>query len=153
MASTRTQTRSLERIERIRRDRLNPLLLRERLLEALRDAVDFDASVWLLTDPVSCVGAAPLADVPCLAELPALIRAKYLTRVNRWTTLASTALPVGLLHQAVEGRLTDSLVWRNVMSRYGITDVASVAFADQFGRYDTGATAKAFDAMLEGAEG
>jgi hypothetical protein len=32
------------------------------------------------------VGSAPLADVPCLHELPRLIRLKYLT--NRWTTLS-----------------------------------------------------------------
>ena len=29
-------------------------------------------------------GSAPLADVPCLPELPRLIRLKYLTTVNRW---------------------------------------------------------------------
>jgi hypothetical protein len=27
----------------------------------------------------------PLADVPCLAELPKLIRLKYSTELNRWT--------------------------------------------------------------------
>jgi hypothetical protein len=45
------------------------------------------------------VGAAPLADVPCLPELPRLIRLKYLTDVNRWTALEA---PVALL-RAVTG--------------------------------------------------
>ena len=51
------------------------------VLDVLAEVVDFDAYVWLLTDPVTTVGAAPLADVPGLplSELPALIRAKYAT--------------------------------------------------------------------------
>ena len=56
-----------------------------RLLDEIRRAVGFDAYAWVLTDPQTCVGSAPLADVPCLPELPALIRLKYLTTVNRWT--------------------------------------------------------------------
>ena len=47
--------------------------------------VPFDAYAWLLTDPQTSVGSSPLADVPCLPELPRLIRLKYLTEVNRWT--------------------------------------------------------------------
>ena len=35
--------------------------------------VKFDAYAWLLTDPETEVGSAPLADVPCLPELPRLI--------------------------------------------------------------------------------
>ena len=53
--------------------------LRRQVLAILREVIDFDAYVWLLTDPVTTVGAAPLADVPCLPELPALIKAKYAT--------------------------------------------------------------------------
>ena len=109
------------------------MTLRGRLLDAVREAVAFDAYVWLLTDPVTCVGAAPLADVPCLPELPQLIRSKYLTAVNRWTALTRAASPVGLLHRDSDGRLAQSMVWRDVMSRFGIGDVASIVFADQFG--------------------
>jgi len=133
VASSRAQSRTLENIENICRQPLDALEMRSRLLAVLRDAVGCDAYVWLLTDPVSYVGAAPLADVPCLPELPGLIRAKYLTSVNRWTTLAATSSPVGVLHEAVDGRLVDCLVWRDVLCRYGIGDVASIAFADQFG--------------------
>jgi DNA-binding NarL/FixJ family response regulator len=71
--------------------------------------------------------------VPCLPELPALIRAKYATAVNRWTVLRQQASPVALLCEAVGGELARSRVWREVMSRYGIGDVASAVFADQFG--------------------
>jgi hypothetical protein len=43
------------------------------------------------------------------------------------------ACPVGLLNDAVGGDLSRSHVWREVMSRYGIGDVASAVFADQYG--------------------
>ena len=36
-------------------------------------------------------GSAPLADVPCLSELPRLVRLRYLTALNRWTTLTEAA--------------------------------------------------------------
>ena len=56
--------------------------LRLELLEELNQIVPFDAYAWLLTDPQTSVGSSPLADVPCLPELPRLIRLKYLTEVN-----------------------------------------------------------------------
>ncbi len=107
--------------------------LRRQVLDILREVIDFDAYVWLLTDPVTAVGSAPLADVPCLPELPALIKAKYATPVNRWTALQQHPSATGRLHDATGGDLSRSLVWREVMSRYGIGDVASAVFADQFG--------------------
>ena len=64
-----------------------------RYLRCSGEVIDFDAYVWLLTDPVTAVGVAPLADVPCLPELPALIRAKYATPVNRWTVLRLQSSP------------------------------------------------------------
>lgn len=42
----------------------DPRTLRQRLLAEIRQVVGFDAFVWLLTDPETSVGAAPLADVP-----------------------------------------------------------------------------------------
>ena len=86
--------------------------LRTRLLGAIRRAVPFDAYAWVLTDPVTTVGSAPLADVPSLAELPRLIRLRYLTAVNR---------------------LSRSLVWRELLSAYDVSDVASVVFRDRYG--------------------
>jgi DNA-binding CsgD family transcriptional regulator len=107
--------------------------LRRQVLEALHTVIGFDAYVWLLTDPVTAVGTAPLADVPCLPELPTLIKAKYGTPVNRWTVLQRETSPVGLLHAALDGELSRSRVWRAVMSRCGVRDVASLVFADHFG--------------------
>jgi hypothetical protein len=95
--------------------------------------IGFDAYVWLLTDPVTAVGAAPLADVPCMMELPSLIKAKYATRLNRWTVLQQQAPPVALAHGAVGGDLAQSRLWRDVLHKYAIGDVASAVFADQFG--------------------
>ncbi len=103
------------------------------VLAVLREVIDFDAYVWLLTDPVTAVGVAPLADVPCLPELPALIRAKYATTVNRWTILRLQGSPAATLSDAVGGELSRSLMWRAVLSRYRTGDVASAVFADQFG--------------------
>ncbi len=92
--------------------------------------VDFDAFAWLLTDPETEVGSAPLADVPCLQELPRLIRLKYLTPVNRWTHLEA---PVALLSASTVGRLERSLVWRDMLSRFEVADVASVVFRCRYG--------------------
>ena len=138
MTGTWALTRARERIESLAAPRPgtappDAMNLRRQVLAILREVIDFDAYVWLLTDPVTTVGAAPLADVPCLPELPALIKAKYATPVNRWTALRHPAAPVGRLYDAVDGDLARSLVWREVMSRYAVGDVASVVFADQFG--------------------
>jgi DNA-binding CsgD family transcriptional regulator len=127
------RTRARERIEGLGTASLDSTDLRRQALTVLREVVDFDAYVWLLTDPVTAVGAAPLADVPCLPELPALIRAKYATPVNRWTDLQQRTSPTALLDEVVDGDLARSRVWREVMSRYGIRDVASTVFADRFG--------------------
>ena len=105
--------------------------LRLRLLDELRLAVGFQAHAWLLTDPETSVGSSPLADVPCLPELPRLIELKYRTEVNRWTALSGS--PVALLHEATGGDLSRSLLWRDLLSQYGIRDVASLVFRDQFG--------------------
>jgi hypothetical protein len=106
--------------------------LRLAVLEELRRIVGFDAHAWLLTDPDSEVGTAPLADVPCLPELPRLIRLKYLTSVNRWTLLD---VPVGLLCAATGEQPERSLVWREMLASYDVGDVASVVFRDRFGTW------------------
>jgi hypothetical protein len=64
-------------------------------------------------------------------ELPAQIRLKYLTPLNRWTTL--TGSPVGSLDEATGGDLGQSLVWREMLADYGVVDAASLVLADQFG--------------------
>ena len=104
--------------------------LRLALLDEIRRAVSFEAYAWLLTDPETEVGCAPLADVPWLPELPRQIRLKYLTAVNRWTRLD---VPVGLLRTATAEQRERSLVWRELLARYGVNDVASLVFRDRFG--------------------
>lgn len=104
---------------------------RLQILEELRRAVRFDAYAWLLTDPRTAVGAAPVADVPWIAELPRQIALKYCTTVNRWTALGDC--PVALLDEATGGDLAQSLVWRELLARHGVHDAASVVFADRFG--------------------
>lgn len=101
------------------------------MLEAVRTAVAFDAFAWLLTDPVTTVGSSPMADVPCLPELPRLIRLKYLTSVARWTIPGRP--PVLSLVNSTNGRPAESRVWRELMADYDVVDVASLVFADRFG--------------------
>lgn len=104
--------------------------MRLALLDEIRGAVRFDAYAWMLTDPETEVGCAPLADVPCLPELPRLIRLKYLTPINRWTHLD---VPVASLRAATGDQPEHSLVWRELLDRYDVSDVASLVFRDRFG--------------------
>jgi hypothetical protein len=76
MAGTWARTRAFERIAALDAAGLGDGDLRGRVLAVLREVIDFDAYAWLLTDPVTAVGAAPLAEVPCLTELAALIPAR-----------------------------------------------------------------------------
>ncbi len=119
-----------ERIDRVGRDCADGRMLRKLLLSEIARHVGFDAYVWVLTDPETEVGSDPLADVPSTLELPRLIRLKYSTALNRWTGLTT---PVACLHATTKGRLLQSLVWRDLWSGHGVTDVASVVFRDRFG--------------------
>lgn len=104
--------------------------LRAALIEELAAGIGFAFYAWLLTDPVTEVGAAPLALAPSVADLPRLIRAKYLTPVNRWTTLDPA---VATLRGTTSNHPGQSLLWREVLAGYGVGDVASVVFRDQHG--------------------
>jgi hypothetical protein len=133
VADSWARARARERIGVVVSEPVDARRLRLGVLAVLREVIDFDAYVWLLTDPVTTVGAAPVADVPCLPELPALIKAKYATPVNRWTDLQLQKSPAGTLRDAVGGELDRSLMWREVLCRYRIGDMVSAVFADQFG--------------------
>ncbi len=104
--------------------------MRVALIDELRRSVGFDWYAWLLTDPETEVGSSPLADTPSLFDLPRLIRSKYLTEVNRWTGLGATATS---LHAATGGANERSRVWQEVLSSYGVVDVASLVFRDAHG--------------------
>jgi DNA-binding CsgD family transcriptional regulator len=110
----------------------DPTALRLRLLADIRRHVTYQWYVWVLTDPRTSVGAAPLADIPpaMLAQLPQVIRLKYLTRVNRWTTVDRSP---AFLHQTTGGDLGQSLIWREALHQHSIVDVATLVFRDRFG--------------------
>jgi len=133
MPGEEAYARSLRRVDRICADGLDALALRLQLVEELRRAVGFDAYAWPLTDPETTVGSAPVADVPgsLLPQLPRLIRLKYLSTVNRWTSLGRS--PVALLQEATDGEPARSLLWREMLGPHGVADVASVVFADRYG--------------------
>ncbi len=73
------------------------------------------------------MGYSPAADVPCLPELPKMIRLKYLTDVDRWTALDGIALLSELPDPS------RSLLWRELLQEYGVRDIASLVFKDRFG--------------------
>jgi hypothetical protein len=120
-----------DRIANICEQGLDGRALRIELLNEIHSDVTFDSYVWVLTDPETCVGSAPLADAPTLADVPTLIRLKYLTAVNRWTTLP-TNTPSSLL-EATADEPSKSLVWRELLQGYGVSDVLSTVFRDQHG--------------------
>ena len=98
-------------------------VLRRTVVEQLRRAVPFDAFAWLLTDPETTVGAAPLAEVPCLDRLSDLVALRYISG-RRWTEG-----PPGVPHRPV--RPGSEL--ERFIATYGTYDVVSIAFADRFG--------------------
>jgi DNA-binding CsgD family transcriptional regulator len=122
-------SRIAEGVEHLTTAGLEDRMVRGRILDRVRSAVPFDAYAFLRTDPVTAVGCSPLAEVPDLSMLPDLIRLKYLTSVNRWTTLASTAT----LLDTTDGQPEQSLIWRERLAGLGIRDVLSAVFRDRFG--------------------
>jgi DNA-binding CsgD family transcriptional regulator len=130
VAGTVSLARAREQILQVCAGGADARTLRLEVLAVLRRAIGFDAYVWLVTDPETSVGSAPLADVPCLPELPRLIRLKYLTPVNRWTSMIT---PVASLRQATGGDLARSLIWRDLLSRYQVGDIATSVCRDRFG--------------------
>ena len=129
MAADSSRSRKIARVLQICQQSLDTRALRLSLIEEIRTAVPFDAYAWLLTDPETQVGSAPIADVP-VRELPRLIRLKYLTSVNRWTELDDA---VGFLSTATERNPERSLIWRDLLKNYGVLDIASIVFRDRFG--------------------
>jgi DNA-binding CsgD family transcriptional regulator len=130
VSASAPRNRARQRVSRLCESGADARTVRLDLLKEIDKVVDFDAFAWLLTDPETSVGSSPLADVPCLPELPRLIRLKYATRLNRWTTLAT---PVALLSVASGGDLSRSLLWRELLCRYDVGDIASSVYRDRYG--------------------
>ena len=128
--SGRALTGFAARIDRRCGDALDDRALRIALIEEIRRAVAFDWYAWLLTDPETEVGSSPLSDFPSLSELPRLVRAKYVTPVNRWT---SHGAGVVTLASRTEADLERSRTWREFVGQHGVVDVASVVFRDKYG--------------------
>ena len=120
------------RIERLCADAAEERPLRIALVDELRRLAPFGSYVWAITDPATEVAIAPLADVPneAVAALPRLIRLRYLTRINRWTSLETTAES---LHRVTSGHPELSLLHRELLAGIGVGDVATVVFRDQHG--------------------
>jgi DNA-binding NarL/FixJ family response regulator len=103
--------------------------LRREVLGVLAAVVSFDAHVWLLTDPETCVGSSPYAWVPRMEELPSLIRLKYLE--HGWTAMSAGA--VTCWADGSSGRAGER-AWRaHLEHAYGVRDVAATVLRDDGG--------------------
>jgi DNA-binding CsgD family transcriptional regulator len=124
----------LRRVEGVCHADLSAKALRERILGILRPRVPFEGHVFMLTDPVTRVATAPHADLPMLPweRLPELIRARYLTLVNRWDQLLGK--PASSLLTATRTP-ADSMLWSQVHRDLGIRDTATVSFGDRYGAW------------------
>ena len=133
MATPAANLRARERVGQACAAGGDPLTLRLRLIDQLRRVVGFDWYAFVLTDPQTTVGCAPLADVPAvlLPQLPRLIRLKYLTPLNRWTTIGPKG--VALLRRESGDDPSRSLVWSQLLAAHGVGDVASLVLRDRFG--------------------
>ena len=133
MATPAANLRARERVGRVCAAGGDPLTLRLRLIDQLHRVVGFDWYAFVLTDPQTMVGCAPLVDVPValLPQLPGLIRLKYLTPLNRWTTIGPSG--VALLRRASGDDPSRDLVWSQLLAAHGVSDVASLVFRDRFG--------------------
>jgi len=117
--------RDADAIERLARTVGDSRQFRARVIAHLRRDVPFDWYAFVLTDPVTAVGVDPLAEVPAGVALPQLISAKYLTVLNRWTSLTAAA--------TLGDRAAESPVWQEVQREHGVVDVLSVVFWDDHG--------------------
>ncbi|MFB6841232.1 LuxR C-terminal-related transcriptional regulator [Streptomyces sp. NPDC056361] len=127
MALPASHARSRERVLRICATGGDAHALRVHLLREFRGLLGVEAFAFLLTDPVTSVGCSPVARVPFLPELPRLIRLKYLTSADRWTSLTGAAALSGL-PEVERGPL-----WTELLRPAGVRDVASAVFRDRFG--------------------
>jgi DNA-binding CsgD family transcriptional regulator len=132
-----TASSSLDRIERLCRGSFTAKKLREEVVAEVCRVVPFDAYLFALTDPVTRVGTSSLADVPMLPwpRLPALIRARYLTTLNRWPELLDAKTASTSLLTATEGDPSRSRLWREVQCELGVVDVAVAPFGDRHGSW------------------
>ncbi|WP_372735978.1 helix-turn-helix transcriptional regulator [Nocardioides sp.] len=130
MAAPPRHGRTLAQIGEICARATDPRTLRLQVLDLLDEVVPHDAFAWLLTDPETAVGSSPIADVPWLPRLPEAIRLKYLTPVNRWTSMSG---PVSRLGEVTGGDLSRSRLWAELLADYDVSDLISAVFLDAYG--------------------
>ena len=92
--------------------------------------VPFDFYAWLLTDPETCVGSAPAGRDAVVGRPPSPHPTEVPDPTNRWTNLESR--PTTLV-DSTNGDRSSSRVWNELLVDYGIDDVSSIVFRDQYG--------------------
>lgn len=108
-----------------------PLLaraLRTTVLEEIRTGVPCDAYAWLLTDPETCAGSSPLAEIPSLADLPPPHPAEV---PHDDEPLDKPAIGrVSVIVRGDGGQPVPEPDVAELRYGYGVTDVASTLFRD-----------------------
>lgn len=119
----------LRRVERLCDQRLDDRVLRDRLLDLVRERVPYDGHVFALTDPATRVVTSPHAYLPGLdwSRLPELLRWRYLSLSTRVDRIAGGPA-VSMLALGVP-----SPVHEQVLGGLDIADSAVVAFDDRYG--------------------
>jgi DNA-binding CsgD family transcriptional regulator len=121
------------RVERLCAQSLVERELRAQVLDLFRSAIDFSYYAWLLTDPETWVGTAPLAHIPHLSALTRLIRLKYQASVNRWTALPANRW---VRWSSTGNRLSvRDAEWQDLLEGFGVTDLVSVSLRDRYGSW------------------
>jgi DNA-binding CsgD family transcriptional regulator len=108
-------------------------VLRRRMLEAIARVVPYEHYAFVTTDPETAVGCSPLAEVPDLAELPRLIRLKYLTEAGRWTALPEPGC--SSLLRETGGDLARSAQWAAALQGHRVRDVLLAVLRDRQGTW------------------
>jgi DNA-binding CsgD family transcriptional regulator len=136
VSSSWALTRGRERIERLCASGLDVDALRCEALVEIDRVVGFDAHTWPLTDPASGTAFGAIRVIPCASEETTMVKLWYLEGMRRPTAPAGPPRSVRLLAGHTAGRdLSRNVYWSGILGRYGVADMASMAFTDTFGSW------------------
>ena len=134
MATAKTRTRCIERLNAIATSACQLEELRLEMLDELRRAIAFDRFCMLLADPDTLMEHRGLGGNDWRSEVPGLnLNTGRQADVNSLPLLIGRRNPVGGLRAATGGDLARSERWREIYSRYGVGDELRTAAVDRHG--------------------
>jgi DNA-binding CsgD family transcriptional regulator len=134
MATARTRTRCIDRLNAIATSACQLEELRLEMVSELRRAIDFDRFCVLLADPDTLLEHRGLGGNDWRSEVPTLnLNTGRQADFNSLAVLVRRRDPVGALRAATGGDLARSERWREIYSRYGVGDELRTAAVDRHG--------------------